>query len=118
MKCGCYNGTREQDECSCGGDKEKCTFHPEYRGENMMPKVQDCDLIEINHYIYQVYNDASNQLVYDTRMVDNGDYNYDDEYEPWYEEEDCYVDNFLDDITAIYRKQGKDYICIWELFHF
>lgn len=27
---------------------------------------------------------------------------------------DDFVDHFIDDITAIYRKQGKDYIRIWE----
>ena len=25
------NGTRERDECSCGGDKTKCSFYPEVR---------------------------------------------------------------------------------------
>lgn len=24
-------GTKEQDECSCGGDRRQCTFYPEYR---------------------------------------------------------------------------------------
>lgn len=28
---GICNGTREQDECSCGGDRTKCTFYPEVR---------------------------------------------------------------------------------------
>lgn len=26
----CY-GTKEREECSCGGDKRKCNFYPEYR---------------------------------------------------------------------------------------
>ena len=25
------NGTRERDECSCGGDRAKCDFYPEVR---------------------------------------------------------------------------------------
>lgn len=25
------NGTRERDECSCGGDRTKCDFYPEVR---------------------------------------------------------------------------------------
>lgn len=25
------NGTKEQDECSCGGDRTKCDFYPEVR---------------------------------------------------------------------------------------
>lgn len=28
---GYCNGTREQDECDCGGDRAKCTFYPEVR---------------------------------------------------------------------------------------
>ena len=28
--CKC-NGTRERDECSCGGDRTKCDFYPEVR---------------------------------------------------------------------------------------
>lgn len=46
-------------------------------------------------------------------------------YEVEYNGVDCYVcercwdevmdiDVIKDEITAIYRKQGKDYICIWE----
>jgi hypothetical protein len=27
------NGTRERDECSCGGDRTKCNFYPEVREE-------------------------------------------------------------------------------------
>lgn len=27
------NGTRERDECSCGGDRTKCDFYPEVREE-------------------------------------------------------------------------------------
>lgn len=28
---GICNGTRERDECSCGGDETKCDFYPEIR---------------------------------------------------------------------------------------
>ena len=28
---GFCNGTKEQDECSCGGDRTKCDFYPEVR---------------------------------------------------------------------------------------
>ena len=27
------NGTKERDECSCGGDRTKCDFYPEVREE-------------------------------------------------------------------------------------
>lgn len=26
------NGTRECDECSCGGDKKRCNFYPKKKG--------------------------------------------------------------------------------------
>ena len=28
---GFCNGTKEQEECSCGGDRTKCSFYPEVR---------------------------------------------------------------------------------------
>ena len=31
------NGTRERDECSCGGDRTKCDFYPKVR-EKALPK--------------------------------------------------------------------------------
>lgn len=30
----CY-GTRECEECSCGGNREKCDFYPEYRKKSV-----------------------------------------------------------------------------------
>lgn len=43
------NGTREQDECSCGGDETKCDFYPEVRerakvriGEDSLIVTYDC----------------------------------------------------------------------------
>lgn len=30
---GICNGTRERDECSCGGDRAKCDFYPEVRAK-------------------------------------------------------------------------------------
>lgn len=30
---GICNGTRERDECDCGGDRAKCTFYPKYRAQ-------------------------------------------------------------------------------------
>ena len=32
------NGTRERDECSCGGDRAKCDFYPEIRAKNLTKK--------------------------------------------------------------------------------
>ena len=28
-------GTKEREECSCGGDREKCDFYPEYRKKSV-----------------------------------------------------------------------------------
>ena len=32
------NGTRERDECSCGGDRTKCDFYPEVRKKGRKKK--------------------------------------------------------------------------------
>ncbi len=39
------NGTREQDECSCGGDRAKCDFYPEVR-ETALKEVNICHLCD------------------------------------------------------------------------
>lgn len=31
-------GTKERDECSCGGDRAKCDFYPEYREQSKTEK--------------------------------------------------------------------------------
>lgn len=43
------NGTKEREECSCGGDKTKCDFYPEVRekarariGEDSLIVTYDC----------------------------------------------------------------------------
>ena len=45
VKVGKCNGTRERDECSCGGDPTKCDFYPEKR-ELASHDVDTKDLIE------------------------------------------------------------------------
>ena len=32
---GICNGTKEQEPCSCGGNREKCDFYPEYRKKSV-----------------------------------------------------------------------------------
>ncbi len=39
------NGTRERDECSCGGDRTKCDFYPEVR-EKAVPKFGEWISVE------------------------------------------------------------------------
>ena len=43
----CY-GTKECEQCSCGGDKSKCDFYPEYRNENKNTMKYD---IKIGDYV-------------------------------------------------------------------
>ena len=51
-------GTKEQDECSCGGDRHKCDFYPEVREKarneqkNNMTKNSDDCLIVTYDYCY------------------------------------------------------------------
>jgi hypothetical protein len=35
------NGTREQDVCSCGGDRTKCDFYPEVRQKALKEEADD-----------------------------------------------------------------------------
>lgn len=35
------NGTKEQDECSCGGDEAKCDFYPEVRARAKKSYIED-----------------------------------------------------------------------------
>ena len=39
------NGTKERDECSCGGDRTKCDFYPEVR-EKALPKFGEWISVE------------------------------------------------------------------------
>lgn len=54
------NGTKERDECSCGGDRIKCNFYPEVR--EMAKKnigIQDA----INHFKYGISHDIFQEPV-------------------------------------------------------
>ena len=53
-------GTKETDECSCGGDKTKCDFYPEVRKrgrENV--SIKDA----INHFKYGISHDIFSEPV-------------------------------------------------------
>ena len=52
-KCDCYHqhglkflcyGTKEMEECSCGGDTRKCNFYPEKRKQKMATEKRLIDL--------------------------------------------------------------------------
>lgn len=59
-KCDCYfqhglkflcYGTKEMEECSCGGDKSKCDFYPEKRQQKPKAKRQIVDVQEAKTFI-------------------------------------------------------------------
>ena len=54
------NGTRERDECCCGGDRVKCDFYPEVRqrGRDNI-KIEDA----INHFKYGISHDVFSEPV-------------------------------------------------------
>ena len=54
------NGTRERDECSCGGDRTKCDFYPEVR-EKTIENVSIRDAI--NHFQYGISHDIFSEPV-------------------------------------------------------
>ena len=54
------NGTKEQEECSCGGDKTKCDFYPEVRAE-AKKKITIKDAI--NHFKYGISHDIFDEPV-------------------------------------------------------
>lgn len=53
-------GTRETDECSCGGDRTKCDFYPEVRAKaKNKATIQDA----INHFKYGISHDIFSEPV-------------------------------------------------------
>lgn len=57
---GVCNGTRERDECSCGGNETKCDFYPEVRARaKKNVSVEDA----INHFKYGISHDIFSEPV-------------------------------------------------------
>lgn len=63
-KCNCYYeiygktecwGTKEREECSCGGDETKCNFYPEKRAGAQAKKVME-DFKKNRKYTYEETN--------------------------------------------------------------
>ena len=57
---GICNGTKEREECSCGGDRTKCNFYPEIR-EKAKKNVYIQDAI--NHFKYGISHDIFSESV-------------------------------------------------------
>lgn len=61
-------GTKEQDECSCGGDRSKCDFYPEYREQSKeeyrMNIINRKRLIDANKAIISQWYGNSKPIVY------------------------------------------------------
>lgn len=69
---GVCNGTKERDECSCGGDRTKCDFYPEVREKafneqknNKNRNAKDCLLVTFDY--------CSPDVATLTVLTDNGD---------------------------------------------
>lgn len=89
-----------------------------YFEQSKMPEIKENDLLVYDGKIRNVFLCTDNmseniEALFSYRGYLIADY-YDcpDCYYNWVED----IDDILKDnsITAIYRKQGKDYICIWE----
>lgn len=55
----CY-GTKEMEECSCGGDESKCNFYPEKRKQKTMTnadRIRAMSDEELVDFICSVYDD-------------------------------------------------------------
>ena len=53
-------GTKEMDECSCGGDEMKCDFYPEVRAKaKKNVSIEDA----INHFKYGISHDIFSEPV-------------------------------------------------------
>ena len=50
----CY-GTKEMEECSCGGDESKCNFYPEKRAQATQ-KVKTMPTVEVVHGRWKYYH--------------------------------------------------------------
>lgn len=81
--------------------------------QNTIPEIKGGDLIEINGEIHNVKTITEAHL---------SKYRLDEKDKLYYYEDICSDDYYDDiftvrqgdsDITTVYRKQGKDYICIW-----
>lgn len=67
-------GTRELDECSCGGDTNKCNFYPEKRGEGVSkpaPKKEYCKYC----FNARVYEPSEEEMMdpFNTELTDEND---------------------------------------------
>jgi hypothetical protein len=57
---GVCGGTKEMDECSCGGDVMKCDFYPEVRAKaKKNVSIEDA----INHFKYGISHDIFSEPV-------------------------------------------------------
>jgi hypothetical protein len=66
------NGTRERDECSCGGDRTKCDFYPEVR-EKAKKEESSIKLNEIgkikDELRYYLDTNEENGVVYIPKFI-------------------------------------------------
>lgn len=51
-------GTKEREECSCGGDRTRCDFYPEVREKAKLSKFAARDWIQVSFNNDGTYNDS------------------------------------------------------------
>lgn len=63
------NGTKERDECSCGGDRAKCNFYPEVREK---AKKEPENIITNADYIRAMTDDELADFFFESPEVEFG----------------------------------------------
>lgn len=67
-------GTKECDECRCGGDESKCDFYPEVR----VKAIPTADVVEVRHGEWREVNNRYPRYVCTicNHLFNNKNYNY------------------------------------------
>lgn len=73
VEVGICNGTRERDECSCGGDRTKCDFYPEVRAR-AKKEINKTEVLAENKRIkenlkYYLNTNEENGVVYIPKFI-------------------------------------------------
>lgn len=74
------NGTREQDVCSCGGDRTKCDFYPEVRQKENKPMKAKL-VVEGKEFPIEIFDPELEKLIKPQKKtgyerVEDGEYYY------------------------------------------
>ena len=70
-------GTKECEECTCGGDTSKCDFYPEKRKEKKMTTADMWTLAQKNNKVY-----VADDMAYSKKYGFTSAYDFTDEWKP------------------------------------